>query len=457
MKVQRWISAVLCAASLAGSMTVADAAAYPTVETGKSEEGVGYTLHYPKVYGMLDAKIAVVNDSWSGDGQRKEVELKLPVVASGDPFVLELTSGLTSARCPDCDKPLSMPSGSSGSSLANGTTYNGPCIVPLIGGDVYEINAEYAAYEDTFEWRGRTDNRLSKTDNCLEMDCAEDAVGLRAMTDLMIDPDNHFSYTPGNLQYDPNGDNSFASAFFMFQTGFYLRLPESTIEQIDFSKSYTTKELEALIAGEVQTSNRPALPTYNQNAPSQFASTAEVTGFGVGMADYGDMYVTITNPAKTTDAGIIALAAMNEKGASGKAGIAFIPYELAAGASKEYSVAMTGIVHEGIFDGVWESSGSSALLEEYAEASIITFEDDADLHAFYDTVPYESYVKPQGFASQFHTICDGVPGDTWLKNTLNFTRPQRDLSSIPYQNGIYVQDTIYADEVDHSACQGNVK
>ena len=131
MKVQRWISAVLCAVSLAGSMTVADAAAYPTVETGKSEEGVGYTLHYPKVYGMLDAKIAVVNDSWSGDGQRKEVELKLPVVASGDPFVLELTSGLTSARCPDCDKPLSMPSGSS---LVNGTTYNGPCIVPLIGG-----------------------------------------------------------------------------------------------------------------------------------------------------------------------------------------------------------------------------------------------------------------------------------------------------------------------------------
>ena len=151
MKVQRWISAVLCAASLAGSMTIADAADYPTVETGKSEEGVSYTLHYPKVYGMLDAKIAVVNDSWSGDGQRKEVELKLPVVASGDPFVLEFTGGLTSARCPDCDKPLSMPSGSSGSSLVNGTTYNGPCIVPLIGGDVYEINAEYAAYEDTFE------------------------------------------------------------------------------------------------------------------------------------------------------------------------------------------------------------------------------------------------------------------------------------------------------------------
>lgn len=251
MNVKRWISAVVCAATLAGSMAVAGAAEYPTVEKGTSEEGVSYVLHYPKVYGMIDAKIAVINQSWNGDGERKEVELELPVVAAGDPFELEFTGGFTSARCPDCDKPLSQPSGGSSNSMANGTIYDGPCIVVMIGGDVYKINAENAAFADTFEWRGRTNNRLAQTDNFVELDYEEDSIGLRSITDLTIDQDDHFHFAPGNQYYDPNGDNSYGWANLSFQTGFYLRLPESTITQMDFSQTYTTKELEALINGEI--------------------------------------------------------------------------------------------------------------------------------------------------------------------------------------------------------------
>ena len=197
----------------------------------------------------------------------------------------------------------------------------------------------------------------------------------------------------------------------------------------------------------------PELPDYNLNAPSLFASTAKITGCSVGMADLGGITVTVTNPGTVTDAGVVALVAMNQEGADGKAGVFFIPYEVGPGASKSYDVAMQGIVHEMMFGGIWGSSGYSDLLEQSVDACIVTFRDDDDLHAFYNTIPYEQYWFPQDIPSEFQMICDGQPGTQWLSSVPGFSRPVRDLSTITYYPDGSNDSVLYADQVDHSICQ----
>ena len=197
----------------------------------------------------------------------------------------------------------------------------------------------------------------------------------------------------------------------------------------------------------------PELPDYNMDAPSLFASTAKITGCSVGMADLGGITVTVTNPGTVTDAGVVALVAMNQEGADGKAGVFFIPYEVGPGASKSYDVAMQGIVHEMMFGGIWDASGYSDLLEQSVDACIVTFRDDADLHAFYNTIPYEQYWFPQDIPSEFQMICDGQPGTQWLSSVPGFSRPVRDLSTITYYPDGSNDSVLYADQVDHSICQ----
>lgn len=212
-------------------------------------------------------------------------------------------------------------------------------------------------------------------------------------------------------------------------------LPEPEIPEKPFTPEY----------------HAPGLPEYNQQAPSLFASTAKVTGFSVGMADLGGIDVTVTNPTDVTDAGVVALAAMNEKGASGRAGVFFIPYEVAPGSSQTYSVSTRDIIHEGIFGGTWSNSSSnSALLEEYVEMSIITFTDAADMQAFYDTIPYEQYWYPSSLPNEFQPVCDGAPGSAWLKGTLGFHREyEYEYFYYQFPNG----ESAYSGEVDHSICE----
>ena len=197
----------------------------------------------------------------------------------------------------------------------------------------------------------------------------------------------------------------------------------------------------------------PELPDYNMDAPSLFASTAKVTGCSVGMADLGGVTVTVTNPGTVTDAGVVALVAMNQEGAPGKAGVFFIPYEVGPGASKSYSVAMQGIVHEMMFGGTWDASGYSDLLEQSVDACIVTFRDDDDLFSFYDTIPYEQYWFPQDIPSEFQMVCDGQPGTQWLSSVVGFYRPVRDLSTITYYPDGSNDSVLSADQVDHSICQ----
>ncbi len=159
----------------------------------------------------------------------------------------------------------------------------------------------------------------------------------------------------------------------------------------------------------------PELPPYNQEAPSLFGSTAKVTGFYLGDLDFGVAKVTITNPNDVTDAGVIAAVFVNtDHSSNNRAGCFFVPYELGAGESREYSIEMRGIINQGMFvrDCVHPYA---AQLEGAVDASIITFENDADMHDFYNTIPYEQNWQPTSLVSDFQHLCDGPAGNSWLE------------------------------------------
>lgn len=268
MKSKNLLAAVLCTSLLSISVLPAEAAQVPTQKAGKTEDGISYTLHYPKVYGVINATIDVLNGSWGGDGLPHTVNVELPVVASGDPFVLELTGGMTGARCPDC-----------GSS----------CIHVFIGNGAYQINGNYATQPDTFEWYTYTGAQPGKTANTIEIDDKTDSVGLRELTDITMDPNDHFTYTPGYLYYDEGGSNSPAGAFFQLDVGYYLRLPEETIDRMDFNRTYSTKDLEALIQGQAEA-------TYGQ-------STVKIKGYTIDKDYVGKMLIEVTNNGDAPDKG----------------------------------------------------------------------------------------------------------------------------------------------------------
>lgn len=249
----KMLSGLLCVAMLAAMAIPASAAGYATSESGKNNEGVSYTVKYPKVYGIINAEINMVDDSEDGTGTIVK-KVQLPVMASGEAFELVFTSGLTSTRCPDCDKPYPDPNEKKepSDSMANGKLYDGPCIHVILLSNRYSINGEYSELKDTFEWDTNMSGTPSKTPNTLLLDYDETSVGLCRLGSLMIDASTHFSYAPGNSRYVAGGDNSYADFVTSdnFKLGYYLRLPKATIDKMDFGKTYNTKELEALIKGE---------------------------------------------------------------------------------------------------------------------------------------------------------------------------------------------------------------
>ena len=199
----------------------------------------------------------------------------------------------------------------------------------------------------------------------------------------------------------------------------------------------------------------PELPDYNENAPSLFASHAKVTGYHLGDLDLGSAEVTITNPTNLTDAGVIAVSFVNVDGSSfdfDGDGVFFIAYELAPGESRSYDVHMRGIINQSMF-----TPGSKHQYAEqfssHVEASVWMFEDDADLLAFYDSVPYEQHWYPRNHMNEFQPICDGQVGTDWLRTVADTVRQPNDLNRIDY----YLPDgsTVQAGETEHSAyCTG---
>lgn len=193
----------------------------------------------------------------------------------------------------------------------------------------------------------------------------------------------------------------------------------------------------------------PGLPDYNKNAPSLFASTAKVTGFHLGDLDFGSAEVTITNPGTATDAGVVAVvfANVDDSNFAGDGdGVFFIPYELAPGESRAYSVDMRGIFNQGMF--------TPNAFQPYAEqlaghvaGTVFTFANDADLLNFYDTVPYEQHWYPQNYVNEFQPICDGQPGTDWLLGVAGISRRAADLKHYEY----YLPDgsRLNAAKADH--------
>ncbi|MEG1658799.1 MAG: hypothetical protein RR288_07025 [Oscillibacter sp.] len=189
----------------------------------------------------------------------------------------------------------------------------------------------------------------------------------------------------------------------------------------------------------------PALPAYNQSAPSLFASTAKLTGYHLGDLDYGSGELTITNPAKVTDAGVVAICFVNidDSNYVGDGdGVFFVPYELAPGESRTYNVDMVGIVNMKMFAGNAIRPTAEELKERVA-STIWTFDNNADLLAFYKTIPYEQYWFPRNFANEFQPICDSGWGNIWLQTTADIQRQATSLDGYFYTlpNGRIVEAT----------------
>lgn len=178
----------------------------------------------------------------------------------------------------------------------------------------------------------------------------------------------------------------------------------------------------------------PELPDYNWNAPSQFASTAKVTGFYLGDLDFGSAEVTVTNPTKQTDAGVVAVAFVNVDNSNFAVdgdGVFFIPYELAPGESKTYSVLMTGIFNQKMFTAGGSSTYGQQLAGHVA-STVFTFEGEDDLWNFYETIPYEQFWYPHKNINEFQPICDSQPGTDWLASVAGIRRPAADLQYFEY-------------------------
>ncbi|MDO4269369.1 MAG: hypothetical protein Q4C72_00445 [Eubacteriales bacterium] len=200
----------------------------------------------------------------------------------------------------------------------------------------------------------------------------------------------------------------------------------------------------------------PALPDYNENAPSLFASHAKVTGYHLGDLDFGSATVTITNPTKLTDAGVIAVSFVNVDGSSfdfDGDGVFFIAYELAPGESRGYEVMMRGIINQEMF-APGAKHQYAEQFSSHVESAVWMFENDDDLRDFYESVPYEQHWYPRNHMNEFQPICDGQAGTDWLRTMADTVRQPNNLKMIDY----YLPDgsTIQASETEHSAyCAGH--
>lgn len=220
---------------------------------------------------------------------------------------------------------------------------------------------------------------------------------------------------------------------------------EGNVIPIDAAFSYHPKEFRDPQPTTVpKTQTEPELPEYNQDAPSLFGSTAKIAKFYLADGDVGEVFVDITNPNDVTDAGVVAVVLVNTSGSSNyEAVCGFIPYELGAGETRGYNLIMSGVFDITMFDSPMCSYAET--IDSHVSSAIITFSDDADMHAFFDTIPYEkNWRYHMTWGEETPRICDGKPGTEWLK-TLGMPRlnPWNRIIWYPY---------VDASKVDHDDC-----
>ncbi len=199
--------------------------------------------------------------------------------------------------------------------------------------------------------------------------------------------------------------------------------------------------------------HRPELPDYDLTCESHFASTGEVTGFWLGDMDLGSTTLTITNPTGMTDSGVIALATCCFDDTNyNKAGVFFVPYKLGPYQSQDYQIDHRDIINETMFD--WKANGIPTYaqqLEGHVAATVFEFSDDADLHSFYEAVPYEQHKFVHSLANDFQEICDSDAGTQWMLDVAGISRPDPLLLAITYYDKAG-QNHVQGDQVDHSIC-----
>lgn len=200
--------------------------------------------------------------------------------------------------------------------------------------------------------------------------------------------------------------------------------------------------------------HRPELPAYDLTCESHFASTGEVTGFWLGDMDLGSTTLTITNPTGMTDSGVIAMATCCFDDTNfNMAGVFFVAYKLGPYQSQDYQISHRGIINETMFD--WKANGIPTYaqqLEEHVAATVFEFSDDADLHSFYETIPYEQYKFVHSLANDFQEICDSEAGTQWMREVAGISRPDPLLLAFAYYGKDEDQDPVRGDQVDHSIC-----
>ena len=198
----------------------------------------------------------------------------------------------------------------------------------------------------------------------------------------------------------------------------------------------------------------PALPEYNKEAESLFASTAKITGFNLSEADIGTVTLEITNPAPVTDAGVIAVALANTSYsyyAGNTSGVFFVPYELASGETQNYHISIREIINSSMFTSDMNSQACAEELSKYVASTIFTFESDEDLRSFYNTIPYEQHWYPSSLVNDFQPLCDSDPGRQWLLDFAGISRYEADLT---YRYYYYPDGSeLPVNSADHSLCE----
>lgn len=166
--------------------------------------------------------------------------------------------------------------------------------------------------------------------------------------------------------------------------------------------------------------------------PTKYQSIAKLTRVDVSEMDFNGFTVEITNSGDAVDTGTVALVAASHLGT-----VHFIDYELAPHSTQSYQLLVSG--HIGTEYGRLSFISGA---ERFLNFTIITFKSDQDVSEFKSTIPQEVSTHHSGIVdwNKEHgalTLCNGTPGDEWLK-----------MVGI----GRKGQPFIYPDE-DHSRCR----
>ena len=350
-----------------------------------------YALSVSHEDGVLRDEEPVYTPKNDGEGSLNSPTFKMTMIPYGTPIYATVSEGLEIQRCEDCYS-------------------ENPCQIPVEFHSLMDINTEQNTREDVFQPVNSPQTvEFSDDDSTLQY---IPEIGMHEMASYYFKPDKHIICTEEN-NFAPVG--SALSQYYYHNerySGHVLVLPQEVIDTLDRNKTYSTKELEAIIAA-----------ARGDESTNYFQSTAKLIGGSVADLSYSEFNITITNPTDKRDVGTIGLVL-----ASDMVTAHFVDYEVEANSSIVKTVPVKG--HMGGFDGMYYFGSNWS---EHLNASIITFTDFDDLSGYQSAVDYErndmdtNAVISQG-SSEFNfetdavVVCDGPIGDAWVNKYAGISR-----------------------------------